>query len=76
MLRTDADVVVETIRTAGIKYDTPVNDPFFSAHRSTVSLDIGNVKNITVYSPDELVSVLGCTQQVLNKIRPLLCSTN
>jgi hypothetical protein len=59
--RTDADISVFFLNQNGIIYPTPVDDPFFSAHRIAKTQAENHID--TYYSTDNLTSVLGCTDQ-------------
>ena len=56
--RTDADVSLHFIAQTSMIYTNPVLDPIFSA---TTALPFTN--NLTMWSPDRNVSVLGCIDQ-------------
>jgi hypothetical protein len=59
--RTDADVSIFLLNQNSIIYSTPVDDPFFSAHRIARTQAENRVD--TYYSTDNLTHVLGCTDQ-------------
>ena len=65
--RTDADINLLFLRQEmGLQYSKPVNDPWFEANYPTTrqySTDDGGYKNVTIYSPEFPISVVGCTHQ-------------
>jgi len=60
--RTDADVTLTFVSPNSITYRAQVTDPFFQATYPFTSLAIVP-GNFTVYTPDDLVSVMGCVEQ-------------
>ncbi|PLB44482.1 hypothetical protein P170DRAFT_417125 [Aspergillus steynii IBT 23096] len=68
--RTDADVNIIFINANNLRYDYPVDDPIFGAHRSAleelqqlpdVNASIAELNNW--WLPDSYTTVLGCTDQ-------------
>lgn len=57
MNRTDAEVSLYFLSANEIAYTEPVDDPWFSAH------DEGTFQELTLWSPDNPVRVLGCIDQ-------------
>jgi hypothetical protein len=64
MQRSDADVGMAAVWLNDVTYETPVNDPLFSAHREWGYTPGGGVGNITEYKSDYVAGVIGCSQQV------------
>ncbi|KAL8719745.1 MAG: hypothetical protein Q9225_003289 [Loekoesia sp. 1 TL-2023] len=60
--RTDADVTLMFLAPNEVQYLLPVTDPLFTATLPGIVLPSTD-GNITYYSPDYTVSVLGCTEQ-------------
>ena len=60
----DADTLLLAVDKSHIQYNSPVDDPMFSAHQSREVVDVNNAENFTIFTSDTLVSVLGCTEQV------------
>jgi hypothetical protein len=59
--RTDADVSIFFLNSNSLAHTSPVHDPFFSANIPfIVPTKAGNV---TVYTPDNLTSIMACTDQ-------------
>jgi hypothetical protein len=58
LARTDADVVITMVPLNGTYFETPVDDPFYSAHKNRT------VGDMTIYVSDLPAGVLGCTEQV------------
>lgn len=58
--RTDADVTVFYLNSNGMRYTSPVSDPFFYAQREIVPLQPLGIKP---YAASNLTSVLACTDQ-------------
>lgn len=65
--RTDADINLLFLRQEmGLQYSKPVNDPWFQANTPTTreyATETGGYKNVTIYSPEFPISVMGCTHQ-------------
>ncbi len=63
--RSDADVTLFFLSSQGIIFTRETNDPWYSAHRlgSYHALNFNNMSDIT-FLADDLVSVLGCTDQI------------
>lgn len=55
--RTDADVSIFFINQNSIRYERPVNDPVFSAHRTLT-------KENPDYLPDRFTNAIGCIDQM------------
>jgi hypothetical protein len=64
MHRTDADVGLAVIWLNGVHYDTPVNDPLFSAHIAWTWQPGGGYADVTKYKSDNAAGVVACAQQV------------
>ena len=71
MSRTDADVAVIVVFFEGARYDMPVDDPMFAAHKPLRNKGHPNwgskkqsVSNFTTYGPDHPAGLLGCAVQV------------
>jgi hypothetical protein len=64
MQRKDADVALMAIWLNVLKYETPVNDPLFSAHKESPYIPGGGWPNQTLYMSDNVAGVIGCTEQV------------
>ena len=64
LARDDADLVFKQVIKNRVAYDSPVNDPVFSAHKLFTTFDVTSGGNVSFYFPDFPVSVIGCTQQV------------
>lgn len=60
----DADTLLLAVFKGGASYSAQINDPLFSAHQQSQSLDTQSQKNYTYYASDTPLSVLGCTEQV------------
>lgn len=63
-MREDADTILSSTGKGSITYDSPIDDPWFSAHKEITLLDISNNQNRTMYVSDTAATVLGCTEQV------------
>jgi hypothetical protein len=66
MQRHDADVALAAIWLNRVTYETPVDDPLFSAHKSLNFTPGGGAADILQYRSDNAAGVIGCTQQVFN----------
>jgi hypothetical protein len=74
MNRTDADVALAAITFRVARYQKPVDDPMFAAHKPLLDPDFANN---TVYGSDYPVGLLGCAVQVLDiNITILMTSFN
>lgn len=62
MNRTDADLALAAIAFNNVKYDNPVDDPVFSAHKQQSYTYRG--KAMKSYRPDAHVGIIGCMEQV------------
>lgn len=60
----DADTIISSIKMGTVTYSNPVDDPVFSAHHEITITDISNARNRTMYTPDAVAAVIGCTEQV------------
>jgi hypothetical protein len=63
--RTDADVTLFFLSANDIRYGTPIDDPLFSAHKNVSDFNVnnGSVYYFPSWQTDNLVSILGCTDQ-------------
>jgi hypothetical protein len=62
---TDADVHLAFLSAPEIHFSNPIDDPWFSAHKSASGLhDHDSETVLDAYLQDEPLSVMGCTQQV------------
>jgi hypothetical protein len=62
--RTDADVHLVFIAPNSLLYDTPVDDPLFSAHLvSNISITDQNGNMVKYYEADYYIGAIGCTDQ-------------
>ena len=64
MQRKNADVALMAIWLNVLKYENPVNDPLFSAHKESSYMPGDGCPNQTLYMSDNVAWVLGCTEQV------------
>jgi hypothetical protein len=64
LVREDADTILSSTSMGAVTYDYPIDDPWFAAHKETTILDIANNQNRTMYTPDHVSTVIGCTEQV------------
>ncbi|KAF1915506.1 hypothetical protein BDU57DRAFT_452145, partial [Ampelomyces quisqualis] len=64
MQRDDADVSLAAVWLNDVNYETPVDDPLFSAHRPWIYTPGGGYPNQTLYKSDHGAGVVGCAQQV------------
>jgi hypothetical protein len=64
MERRDADLGLAAIWLNDVIYETPVDDPLFSAHREWNFTPGGGHADIIEYKSDNAAGVIGCTQQV------------
>lgn len=64
MRRNDSDLVLKLVMKNKVAYDSPVDDPVFSAHEEFTTFDQTDGTNVTFYFSDFPGSVIGCTQQV------------
>jgi hypothetical protein len=60
----DADLVLVMIPKNQMKYETPVNDPVFAAHKPFVYRLPSSTASTTNYLSDWPISTLGCKEQV------------
>lgn len=60
--RTNADISLFLLAPNSVRYDTPVDDPFFSAHLLGGST-ISSGTNFTWYISDYFVNALACADQ-------------
>lgn len=60
--RTNADISLFLLAPNSVRYDTPVDDPFFSAHLLGGST-ISSGTNFTWYISDYFVNTLACADQ-------------
>jgi hypothetical protein len=60
--RNDADLNIKFLGSP-VRYNHPVDDPLFSAHRPVTDFDL-NIGNITRYVADSPLTGVGCTVQV------------
>jgi len=60
--RTNADISLFLLAPNSVRYDTPVDDPFFSAHLVGGSI-LSYGDNLTWYTSDHFVNALGCADQ-------------
>ncbi|KAF2736414.1 hypothetical protein EJ04DRAFT_432960 [Polyplosphaeria fusca] len=65
---TDADIALRLTRLNNIKFNKPVDDPMFSAHRAFTFLEITKGVNSTMYHTDSPGSVTGCTEQYQGEV--------
>lgn len=66
LARTDADVTLFYLAQNSIIYETPVNDPFFSAHlekNSSFGTNRNALTNVTMYMFDSWIDAMGCVDQ-------------
>jgi hypothetical protein len=63
MKSNNSDLVLLLITANSIGYDSPVNDPFFSAHRR-IDFVGSTGENATRYYSDWSSPVMGCQQRV------------
>jgi hypothetical protein len=63
--RTDADVTLIFIAPNSILYESPVDDPVFSAHLTNSKLTIPALEgqSTVFYAPDYYLGVVGCAEQ-------------
>ena len=63
--RVDADVHLAFLSAPEIHFATPVNDPWFSAHKNASEISNQKTKEkFVAYLQDEPLGVMACTQQV------------
>jgi hypothetical protein len=65
--RNDTDVVLKFLASA-VHYTSPVDDPWFSAHRETIDYDAATGKNMTHYTADDPFTAMGCSVQVCQEM--------
>jgi hypothetical protein len=65
--RNDTDVVLKFLASA-IHYISPVDDPWFSAHREIIDYDAATGKNMTHYTADNPFTAMGCNVQVCQEL--------
>lgn len=61
MNRTDADVALIALWPRAARYEKPVDDPMFAAHKPVIYNTFEG--NYTAYKPDHPVGLLGCAVQ-------------
>jgi hypothetical protein len=61
--RTDADVTLMFVMSNSIYYDVPNTDPIFSATLVEDTLVVTSDQNVTIYTSNSWVTVLGCVEQ-------------
>ncbi|KAJ9615836.1 hypothetical protein H2200_001913 [Cladophialophora chaetospira] len=61
--RSDADVTIIFVAPNSITYRDQVEDPFFSATWPYTAPGVVLPGTVTTYSPDDFVSIMGCTEQ-------------
>jgi hypothetical protein len=71
--RHDADIVMLALSSNSVMFLNPVDDLVFSAHRPLRYTDISTGENVTVYTADDVISVISCTEQVNRGPTHLLC---
>ena len=63
MVPKDADLALLRVRKTA-QYIKPVDDLLFSAHKPTIRQASATGQNRTYYLSDDIISFLGCTNQV------------
>lgn len=62
--RTDADITLIFIASNSVMYDTPVDDPVFSAHAiSNLNISDSEGQKVVLYEADYYLGVIGCASQ-------------
>jgi hypothetical protein len=68
MHRNDADVGLAVIWLNDVIYETPVNDPLFSAHKEWIWQPGGGYAGIPQYHSDNAAGVIACARQVQSSL--------
>lgn len=77
MHRNDADVGLAVIWLNDVIYETPVNDPLFSAHKEWIWQPGGGYAGIPQYHSDNAAGVIACARQVQSSlVRKHIVQTN
>jgi hypothetical protein len=61
--RTDADIVLKFLASS-VRYNRPVDDPLYSAHKEVIFYDYSLGENTTLYAADSPLTAIGCSVQV------------